>query len=609
MFNQSLKYISSHQQPDGSFLSLSSPNPINFSESLTFKTIFSNALILSCLCSLEQTFEVKEISKKLSSFLSHEQNKNGSFNYWSKDCAEFHNLPYPDDLDDTFCALSALYLYDKKTLNAKGLAKCVQLLTSCEVEEGGPYKTWLEAWQDVDAVVNANIGYFLFLQDISLPNLEKLFKETVAQKHFTSPYYPTPYPCRYFLSRFIKGPTKRSLVKILLESHPETSLDTALTISALLNMGAPTFKVASLVKNLIAQQSTDGSWPATAFYTGVNPHRDRTFYGGSQVLTTAFCLEALHKYDLATTSKPVHDSSEIIIYNQIADQTQKLFETLPDPLNQIALTQLDKIKKREKIIFLLPFLFGREMQITLPDQFFIELGKANVLGWIAYTICDDFLDNEGDPALLSCANFCLRQLTTIFLQILPENRDFQKLFSETMNQLDASNSWEVTHCRLKNTTQLPSPDLQKISQKSAGHALGPYAILFAAGREDQLEKFQQFFHHYLVAKQLNDDAHDVFEDYKKGFATPVVIQLLTDYKNKYPHTSVKTGKLTQLFWSETIKTVCQQILSHCQQAKKLADGSEFLLKLIAPLEKSATQALTEHQQAQQFLKEYDINRV
>ncbi len=523
-----LSYISSLQQVDGSFLSLSSPDPLNFSEALSFKTTFSNALILSCLCSLEQNFSVKEISKKLAGFLLSQKSPNGGWNYWSRDSSEFQDLSYPDDLDDTFCVLSALYLYDKKIISPQVLSQAVQLLTTCEVQEGGPYKTWLvaddapEVWQDVDQVVNVNIGFFLSLQGICLPSLDKLFKESLESQHFTSPYYPTSYPFFYFLSRFAKGSLKKSLQKILLEDHqPKTALNTALWTSALLNVGVSPTKVTGSVEYLKGQQQKDGSWMASAFYTGVNPKKDKTFYGGSSVLTTVLCLEALHKYELALKPPTPPESG---IYDTISQQLLEEFKALPDPLHKIGLTQLKKIQKREKVIFLLPSLFGQDLKVNLPESFYIELGKANVLGWIAYTIYDDFLDNEGHPELLSFANYCLRQLTTIFLKVLPNNPQFEKLFAETMNALDASNTWEVLNCRSK--TSFPQIDLHKLSQKSMGHALGVFAVLSAAGREDQIERYQQFFHYYLVAKQLNDDAHDVFADLKKGFFTPVFINIL-----------------------------------------------------------------------------------
>jgi len=90
--------------------------------------------------------------------------------FGSKLSKEFKSKPYPDDLDDTFCALNALYLFDRKLISGSAYAYIIQLLTKVEKNEGGPYKTWLvskktSGWDDVDIVVNSNIAYFLWLQE------------------------------------------------------------------------------------------------------------------------------------------------------------------------------------------------------------------------------------------------------------------------------------------------------------------------------------------------------------------------------------------------------------------------------------------------------------
>ena len=99
----------------------------------------------------------------------------------------------------------------------------VSLLTSLEIKEGGPYKTWLvdkkvkKIWKDVDLAVNSNIAYLLFLNEIDIPNLSRFINSKIAKLDFNSPYYPTPFPIIYFISKFYNGKHKERIINFLLE--------------------------------------------------------------------------------------------------------------------------------------------------------------------------------------------------------------------------------------------------------------------------------------------------------------------------------------------------------------------------------------------------------
>src|SRR3990167_4386977 len=102
-----------------------------------------------------------KIKKKFFCFLPPQKSSSWTFNYWAKNSKEYKTLPYPDDLDDTFCTLSALCNYDKNLIDGKVLAKITRLLEQQEIRIGGPYKTWIvpttspKIWYDVDLVVNS----------------------------------------------------------------------------------------------------------------------------------------------------------------------------------------------------------------------------------------------------------------------------------------------------------------------------------------------------------------------------------------------------------------------------------------------------------------------
>lgn len=300
-----LKILSSRQQKDGSFLSFSSPTQNNFSGAKKYNSVFPASLILSCLSKIENP-EAEKIKKKAAKFLLSQKSDFYSFNYWKRGSGESKKLPYPDDLDDTFCALMALYLLDKNLLDGEALAKIVALLTSVEEKEGGPYRTWLvnnsadNVWKDIDLAVNSNVAYFLSLLEVDLPNLEKMAEEAICNKKFISPYYPSIYPIIYFISRFYRGKKKGELLKFILSKQKngrwENPLYTALAVSSLLNLGIEEeLEIKQAIEYLVQFQKS-GAWKPYAFC--IDPAINRkTYYAGSAELTTAFCMEAINKYD------------------------------------------------------------------------------------------------------------------------------------------------------------------------------------------------------------------------------------------------------------------------------------------------------------------------
>src|SRR4030095_7089120 len=114
---------------------------------------------------LPATAKLAYLQNKIAKFLLLHKSEFWSWNYWQRNSHEAKELPYPDDLDVTFCALAALSHYDKKLISGDVFAYIVQLLTATEKKEGGPYRTWLVAknapavWRDVDLAVNSNIAY------------------------------------------------------------------------------------------------------------------------------------------------------------------------------------------------------------------------------------------------------------------------------------------------------------------------------------------------------------------------------------------------------------------------------------------------------------------
>jgi len=641
--NQGAEFLARSQQKDGSFLSLSSSNPRSFTKAKKYHSIFPVSLVLSCLSTLEESPKIKRIKRRAAKFLLSQKGKNWSFNYWARDSQEAKKLPYPDDLDDTFCALAALYQYNPELIDGSAMAKIVTLLTAVEEKEGGPYRTWLisqdadKVWKDVDLVVNSNIAYFLSLQDVSLPNLTTFIESAIDTGNYSSPYYPSVYPIIYFISRFYKGKKIKQATDFLLSKRDASKkwgspLNTALAVTSLLNLGVAPDKVKDSIEYLVNRQKKKLHKPH-AFC--IDPAiKRKTHYAGSSALTTAFCLEAIGRYQRKLkiqkskgriTPTPVRAGEAGKIYKEVTKQARRRFSSLKGELRTEAIKCLEIILRRDKDkqIVLMPYFFkttlGKNGRAISKDLL-VQLGLASLYGWIAYTIYDDFLDDEGNPRLISVANLCLRELTTIFNSVLPEETEFQPFFHQIMDAIDTANTWEVSHCRIK----IKSPELKiqgfkipdfgdfsRLAHRSLGHALGPVAILYFLGynvSSSELKNLMRFFKHFLIARQLNDEAHDWEKDLKMGQINAVGAQILKRVRNK--KLKVEVNQLQEVFWYEVVVDVCQTVLKHTRLARKalreisIITNPSLLEQLLIPIKYSVQKALKEREETLKFLRAY-----
>lgn len=656
--NQGLIFLAKNQQRDGSFLSLASAKPKNWQQGQKCPTVFSSAFILQALNSLTENVKIRTIKKRLANFLLSQKSPHWTFNYWSRQAKEFKTMAYPDDLDDTSCALAALFQYNLKIIDGAVLAKFVTVLTALEVKQGGPYRTWLvkpdtdKIWRDVDLAVNSNIAYFLSLNEIKLNNLTTLIEKAIQAEKFTSPYYPSFYPIIYFISRFYQGKKSQPIIDFLFNHQTKTGhwpnpLDTSLCVLSLLNLGVSPKKLTKSLNYLLKTQ-VKNHWLWHPFYRGI-----KGYFAGSPALTTAFCLAALHQYlklsqnarrlpkskttFLSASSVKKASKDEQKIYQLIIASAKKRCHQLSAELKSQAQKALVKILKqdKDKQILLLPYFFkdslGQNAK-NISEEKIVQLGLANLYGWIAYTIYDDFLDDEGQEPFLPVANLILRELTTIFNGFLPAASIFHHLFRQIMDMIDAANTWEVLHCRFKNpqmskqilrdrSFNIPDfGDFTLLSHKSLGHALGPLALLFLLGYSEQspeIRNLLSFFKHYLTARQLNDDAHDWERDFKKGQINSVGATLLKKWqksKLSSKKSSVTLAKimpeLQKIFWYELIPQICQIILEQTALAKKalqkipLVVKPSVMLNLLKPTELASQKALKERQETLKFLKAY-----
>ena len=583
-FQKILLRLKRNQTPNGSFAN--SPGV--------------TAFILLSLSGLKQTPKLKLINERAAQYLI---NQKGLFQ---------------SPLEAVFLWLSALSQYQSEKIDGKILAKAVNLLIKAEVAEGGPYQVNGE----VDLAVNLPIAYFLSFQGISLPKLNKFLEDKIKKGDFGSNYYSSPLPVIYLLSRFYRGKNKEKILNYLRRQKRKirNSLEWSWLILSLMNLGE---KINPQDKLLLKKRGPPKSSDQPFLNQPISPLE-------LSVLTAAFSLEAQYKYLNQTSlpSKPETNPQERdLLHGQILSQVKKRISFLPLTLRGEATAWLNSVveKDQDRQKSLLPYYFWLSLGTggkQIKKKFLIKLGMANLYGWLAYTIYDNFLDEEGIPPSLPVANMALREMTRIFNSLLPQT-NFDQIFQKIMDGIEEANAWETKFARLNHhhsfllleKKSLPEwGNYKKLAQRSLGCALGPIAILFRLGYKSDSPKIKQllgFFEHFLMAKQLNDDAHDWEKDLKLGQATPVVTLLLGQIKIKG---KVKISRLLSqlqlIFWRQISVLVCREILRQVKLARKslknllIIQNKENLELLLSPLEHAAQKALTERQETLSFLKTY-----
>lgn len=664
MIDRAIRHVREQQSPDGSFVHLSGTSPNDFSHAIARKTTFFTANILSCLQNIPPTIAglnsdsgLADIQAAGIKFLLSQRNGRWSFNYWARDAEERTVLPYPDDLDDTFAALAAIARYDARALDGHAFAAIATLLTAHEVDEGGPYRTWLvhddapQKWQDVDVVVNSTIGYFLSLGGVRLPRLKNFIDDAVraGENRLSSPYYPGIFAVGYFLSRFYKSydAQNEKLAAIITEQLADhnsgnniTTLEYAMAISALINLGEAGHAAAgdamhTATANLIARLDQEGFLPS-AFCIDPSRGGDRC-YAGASALTAAFCAEALAQYS-ALIEKPFAARREHPLHNRVHEHIRALARTacrpLPHDLRAMAMAQIEKTPD-PRITAPAPEFYtilradGKIISPSIIEQ----LSLANLFGWMAYNVYDDALDGEGGTTAIPCANFFLRALAEIYYALGTKYPALAGLFRGTMDRIDAANAREQHHCRIpwkanysmSGIFSFPLPrfgDHHLLADRSIGHAMGPLAELLIAGYGAESETYRNtelFFRHYLIARQLHDDAHDWADDLLRGRINSVAALIIHRFREKY---SAGSGaeiikevfdvlpSLKKIFWEDTVGVVAQMIVRHITAARRaraaiaLPASADFMESELRRLEAGARRAIAERNNALIFLNDY-----
>ncbi len=432
-----------------------------------------------------------------------------------------------------FIVIAALFKHYPQKFSGQDLAKILKFLTDHEKEPGGPY---VNEKNKLDLTTNLAIAYFLSLNKVRLPQLEKFIKQRKGKN--------------------------------------ETILDLY------------------LIKKI--NQKT---------------------------------------HNKATISRSSSKKDEFIL-REIIKAAKQRFAGLDDDLRKIALSEIKKTikKNHDKQMTLISYYFqlalGRKGQMITSD-FIILAGLANVFYWTAFIIYDDFWDEDEKaiPQILPAANLYARHYIDFYTHLFPENNEFRNFFNNLMDKLDTANTWETVYCRTKVIDSkfiIPEklPNFKNYDLKfypASGQILGPIALMLKSGfnlNSPEVSGVTIFFKNYLIAMQINDDAHDWLEDMKRGHLSTVVVMLIQDWQQKYPQRQEidlinDLEKLQELFWFNTVKNASELTLLYTKRAGAALNNLSFLEDR-APLEhyinitkNTALKALSEQQKSLNFLKEFN----
>jgi hypothetical protein len=455
-----------------------------------------------------------------------------------------------------FYVLSVLAEYNKELINGAAIAKILNGLISLEAEEGGPYYSegisGKRTRAVIDPVTNASIARFLSSFDVELPHL-------------------TPF-------------------QNILDTEAKTM---------------------------------------NAFHLALTPA-----LSGAMSLSDVFVPVRSRKQDRIEAIRTISfDVGEQAMMDKIMKTAGERFRGLSPEFRNFAIQGIQKTMRgnRDKQMSLMAYYtkqaLGKRAR-KVSDEMIAEMGLANIFFWTAFIIYDDFWDEDeaADPRILPTANLYARSYVDLFSSILPEKTGFRAFFHKVMDELDGANTWETLHCRTKvegSVFTIPKdlPDYNRYENKyrpASGHIFGPVAILLLLGYKlDSLEvkNLISYFKNYLIAMQLNDDAHDWEEDMARGHLSTIVVLLLDDLKKAGWKKSTidlvaDLPELKKVFWFTTMKKYTEIALAHTKRSRKalmaldMLEDRAPLLRLTDITENAALQAKREYEKTEAFLNTY-----
>ncbi len=633
-----IKYLKKIQNKNGSF-----------SNSKNKESIFFTCLILSCLNKVKGNKDIKEIKKKIFNFLISKKGEKGIFS---------------DDLGINFSVLSSLIEYDSEIADGKLIANFLNLLISYEKKEGGPYYSKKQK-KEIDLFVNSQIGYFLSLLEVDLPNIFDLIENSIISQNFKSSYFTNSYFPIYIISKLYNEKNKKKIIEYILENKGNNVLEDSLSIISLFNLGCPFSKMSHLIDKFKKYSENDlkksylfGESKILSEESKSNFALNISFY-----LEAIECLNNLNKREKNKKERGVKEEEEERerekeedrekekkeekreekkkiqglkeekeMFERIINIAKKRFSLFKGDIKKFAWQEIEKTIKRntDKQMSLMAYYFKKSLGKKgegISDEIIAQMGLANIFYWTAFIIYDDFWDEdeEANPKILPTANFYSREFLFFFYSLFKDD-SFNIFIRNLMDKLDQANTWETIYCRIKkkgNKIFIPEkfPNFKDYTIKyepASAHILGPIAILKMMDYNEnsfEAKNLIKYFKNYLITKQFNDDLHDWQEDLQRGHLSTAVSELLKSFSKKYPNHKIidmkkDLEKLQEIYWFDTLPRLCKISLIHSKRSRNalnkldILEDKLYLEQFIDLPEKCIKDALKEQKKTIDFLKSY-----
>jgi hypothetical protein len=501
-----------------------------------------------------------------------------------------------EDALEVYAVLTTLWKYDPTSVKGEWLAAAVKRLIMSETTVGGPY----HMDNTLTVATNAQVASFINAVAKPLPNLGHFLDKAIADRRF----HDTRLTDLGLLCLLVRACGHEGLAAYVEANCHQASWQKPLYLAIASMIRTPSSQVDQALLALCQRQRLSGLWTGRPLVRGVRKNHL------SDVVTTALIAEIL---DSHIGVRPTATFGHLRQKRQdVAVEATKMFTSRPEPLRSSALAAIGRVCRADTNfeITQLPRFFAAALTTPghLADSCYTTLGLANLYVWVAYTIYDDFIDNEGKPAELPVANIAMRASLDCFRSVLPDNSRYQQYVSDTFAGMDEANAWEVACCRFEvQGDQVMIAELPRygkctvLAERAFAHALTPMAILASHpnGLYKNSRHIEIAMRHYLIARQLNDDLHDWAKDMRVGQASYVVTAILRDMKVKQGTHNLDTllREMQKRFRRKTMPKVCQCMLRHISLSRRhfaasgLLQATNDVYVLLDNLELSARHSL------------------
>ena len=346
-----------------------------------------------------------------------------------------------------YLALAALWAYRPADVSADMLAAAVQRLVAAELAPGGPYAFDGAASPGVHAAIAAFAGKVAQ----PLPAVQVFLGESLSRQEARPPCGACAAVPAYLLAR---SGGSQTVATLWWRTQKGTVWNSVVGRAAAVYAfrratptGTPDDKRPDWLAGIEAAQQSDGFWaaePCRCQGEGAGAGGAGVRQPSAGLAVSACVLGALH---VAPPRAGTRGASVGLKRSTVIAASRRLFSGHAEPLRSSALKLIETIDRVDtnNEITLLPHFFAVSLRqpLRLPSETYSMLGAANVCTWAAYTVYDDFLDDEGDPAALPVANVAMRAALRCLRQAVPQATASEAYIEAVFAGMDEANAWEV----------------------------------------------------------------------------------------------------------------------------------------------------------------------